>query len=169
MSLRSKSLGRPDTQTPLPLGLKTPPSENVGVKEIEVAFSLTQSTSSNIFYGVCVYSGTTKRTDIFAYYPDSKKYTAIFQWGDEDTDAFTTFRNGYLYSNIGKTQVLAVNVSTRKSTSLSRFASLPQKLESNSSLMVVLNEDGSISWYNAKTNSLYANWYVTVEGNWIEY
>ena len=135
----------------------------------EVAFSLTQSTSSNIFYGVCVYSGTTKRTDIFAYYPDSKKYTAIFQWGDEDTDAFTTFRNGYLYSNIGKTQVLAVNVSTRKSTSLSRFASLPQKLESNSSLMVVLNEDGSISWYNAKTNSLYANWYVTVEGNWIEY
>lgn len=135
----------------------------------EVAFSLTQSTSSNIFYGVCVYSGTTKRTDIFAYYPDSKKYTAIFQWGDEDTDAFTTFRNGYLYSNIGKTQVLAVNVSTRRSTSLSRFASLPQKLESNSSLMVVLNEDGSISWYNAKTNSLYANWYVTVEGNWIEY
>lgn len=135
----------------------------------EVAFSLTQSTSSNIFYGVCVYSGTTKRTDIFAFYPDSKKYTAIFQWGDEDTDAFTTFKNGYLYSNIGKTQVLAVNVSTRKSVSLNRFASLPQKLEGNATLMVVLNEDGSISWYNAKTNSLYANWYVTVDGNWIEY
>ena len=72
-------------------------------------------------------------------------------------------------SNIGKTQVLAVNVSTRKSVSLSRFASLPQKLEGNSNLMVVLNEDGSISWYNAKTNSLYANWYVTVDGTWIEY
>ena len=135
----------------------------------EVAFSLTQSTSSNVFYGVCVYSGTSKRTDIFAYYPDSKKYTAIFQWGDEDSEAFTTFKNGYLYSNIGKTQVLAVNVSTRKSVSLSRFASLPQKLEGNSNLMVVLNEDGSISWYNAKTNSLYANWYVTVDGTWIEY
>ena len=43
------------------------------------------------------------------------------------------------------------------------------KLEGNSNLMVVLNEDGSISWYNAKTNSLYANWYVTVDGTWIEY
>lgn len=137
--------------------------------EGEVSFSLSQSSNSNVFYGVCLYSGDVSRTDIFAYYPNNKHYTAIFQWGDEDTDAFTTFKNGYLYSNIGKTQVLAVNVSTRKSVSLNRFASLPQKLEGNATLMVVLNEDGSISWYNAKTNSLYANWYVTVDGNWIEY
>ena len=135
----------------------------------EVAFSLSQSTNTNVFYGVCVYSGDTKRTDIFAYYPNNKHYTAIFQWGDEDTEAFTTFENGFLYSNIGKTQVRAVNISTRKNITLPRFASLPQKLEANSTLMVVLNEDGSISWYNAKTNSLYANWYVTVDGNWIEY
>ena len=137
--------------------------------EGEVSFSLSQSSNSNVFYGVCLYSGDVSRTDIFAYYPNNKHYTAIFQWGDEDTEAFTTFKNGYLYSNIGKTQVRAVNVSTRKSTVLPRFASLPKKLEANSTLMVVLNEDGSISWYNAKTNSLYANWYVTVEGNWIEY
>ena len=137
--------------------------------EGEVSFSLSQSSNSNVFYGVCLYSGDVSRTDIFAYYPNNKHYTAIFQWGDEDTEAFTTFKNGYLYSNIGKTQVRAVNVSTRKSTVLPRFASLPMKLEANSTLMVVLNEDGSISWYNAKTNSLYANWYVTVEGNWIEY
>lgn len=137
--------------------------------EGEVSFSLSQSSNSNVFYGVCLYSGDISRTDIFAYYPNNKHYTAIFQWGDEDTEAFTTFKNGYLYSNIGKTQVRAVNVSTRKSTVLPRFASLPMKLEANSTLMVVLNEDGSISWYNAKTNSLYANWYVTVEGNWIEY
>jgi len=137
--------------------------------EGEVSFSLSQSSNSNVFYGVCLYSGDVSRTDIFAYYPNNKHYIAIFQWGDEDTEAFTTFKNGYLYSNIGKTQVRAVNVSTRKSTVLPRFASLPMKLEANSTLMVVLNEDGSISWYNAKTNSLYANWYVTVEGNWIEY
>ena len=137
--------------------------------EGEVSFSLSQSSNSNVFYGGCLYSGDVSRTDIFAYYPNNKHYTAIFQWGDEDTEAFTTFKNGYLYSNIGKTQVRAVNVSTRKSTVLPRFASLPMKLEANSTLMVVLNEDGSISWYNAKTNSLYANWYVTVEGNWIEY
>jgi len=137
--------------------------------EGEVAFSLTQSTKSNVFYGVSVYSGTSKRTDIFAYYPDNKQYSAIFQWGDEDTNAFTTFKNGYLYSNIGKTQVLALNLTTRKSISLTRFASLPQKLEANTSLLVVLNKDGSISWYNAKTHSLYANWYVTVDGTWLEY
>ena len=135
----------------------------------EVAFSLSQSTNKNVFYGVCVYSGTTKRTDIFAYYPENKHYAAVFQWGDEDTEAFTVFKNNFLYTNIGKTQIQAVNLSTRKSTNLQRFVSLPQKLDANSSLMVVLNKDGSISWYNAKTNSLYANWYVTVEGNWIEY
>lgn len=135
----------------------------------EVAFSLSHSSNSNVFYGVCVYSGDTSRTDIFAYYPNNEHYTPIFQWGDEDTEAFTTFKNGFLYTNIGKTQVRAVNVSTRKNTVLPRFASLPKKLEANSTLMVVLNKDGSISWYNAKTNSLYANWYVTVDGSWIEY
>lgn len=136
----------------------------------EVAFSLSQnSSSSNVFYGVAVYAGSTKRTDIFTYYPSSNQYIALLQWGDEDTQAFTQFNEGMLYTNIGKTQIRALNVSTKRETLFTRFASLPVKIAVDNTLLVVLNKDGSISWYNSKTNTRYANWYVTVNGEWIEY
>lgn len=135
----------------------------------EVAFSISPNENSSVFYGVSLFSGNSKHSDIFGYYPDSKRYTTIFQWSEEDTEAFTYFCNGQLYTNIGKTEIRSLNLSTRKSVVLKRFASIPQKIIGNSSLMVVLNKDGSITWYNAAQNTLYANWYVKTDGSWIEY
>ncbi|HZK20162.1 MAG TPA: hypothetical protein VFC68_05485, partial [Treponemataceae bacterium] len=61
------------------------------------------------------------------------------------------------------------NLQAKKQVLLPRFASLPTKIRGNTDTLLVLNKDGSISWYNASTKNLIKNWYVTKNGEWLEY
>ena len=135
----------------------------------ETAFSLSKNTAGTVFYGVSVYSGSSRKTDIFSYTPATGTYSAILQWGDEDTQAFTWFNNGKLYTNIGKTQIRALSISTKKESLYARNASLPVKLAGDKNKLLVLNKDGSISWFDAKTNAKLANCHITLAGEWLEF
>ena len=149
-----------DTQT-----LETLPLPVTG----EVSFGLSNGTNGgNVFYGV-LYSSEEKQTQIYAFYPSTKQCSAVMTWNEEDTQAFTWFNNGILYTNIGKDQIYGINIRTRKGFVYTRFAALPVKTTGNNNLLLVLNKDGSVSWYNAKNNTLYASWYITLSGEWVSF
>lgn len=137
----------------------------------EVAFSLTENQVENgPFYGVSIStSKDSKKTEIFSYYPQTKMFVPVLQWADEDTQAFTYLQNNMLYTNIGKTQIHAYSISSRQDTLLSRSSSLPVSVAGNSENLLILNKNGSITWYNTKTKKLLKNWYVTNTGEWLEY
>ena len=139
-----------------------------------VAYSLTydHERNSSEFYGITIYTNSqTKKltTSIFAYKPQTKSSRYLLSITDEDSEAFALLSNNILYTNIGKTQARSYNISTRRDFLYKRSASMPIKIAKNSSKLVVLNRDGSISWYNPTLNTVLADWYLTVEGNWFEF
>ena len=151
------------TQETVPLSLKG-----------NVAYSLTYDyakTNSEI-YGITIYTDATSKkltTSVFAYKPQTKTSRNLLSIVDEDSEAFTALSNNILYTNIGKTQVRSYNISTHRDFLYRRSASMPIKTVKNQTRMVVLNRDGSISWYNPTLNTVLADWYLTTDGNWFEF
>ncbi len=149
-----------DTQT-----LETVPLSVTG----EVSFGLSiGADGGNVFYGV-LYSSENKQTQIYSFAPSTKQFSTIMTWNEEDTEAFTWFNNGILYTNIGKDQIYGINIRTRKGFVYKRFAALPVKTTGNNNLLLVLNKDGSVSWYNAKNNTMYSSWYITLSEEWVSF
>lgn len=139
-----------------------------------VAYSLTydHEKNSSEFYGITIYTNSqTKKltTSIFAYKPQTKSSRNLLSIQDEDSEAFANLSGNTLFTNIGKSQVRSYNLSSRKDFLYKRTASMPIKTVKNQSKMVVLNRDGSISWYNPTLNTPLADWYLTTDGNWFEF
>ncbi|OJF77686.1 MAG: hypothetical protein BKP49_01535 [Treponema sp. CETP13] len=137
----------------------------------DVVFSLSENQKANgPFYGVSVNTTKSKtQTEIFEYYPNTDNFKPRLQLSDEDTSAFSYVLNNTVYTNIGKNKIYSFNLGTKKQTTLPRFASLPTKVCGNNQNLLVLNKDGSISWYDSGSKKLLKNWYVTNEGDWLEY
>ena len=132
----------------------------------EIMFSLTKKTpTSKIIYGISneIKEGK-KLTKIFSYATDTKKYETKIQWGDEDSTAFLKFINGMLYTNIGKTGTISLDLSNKKKSQLKRSASLPDQIAGNKMYVATLNKDGSITWYNSASNTRIETWYYTNDG-----
>ncbi len=136
----------------------------------EVSFSLSENQSATgPFYGASiVYENNTTTTKVFSYNPTTKGYSIILSLADEDPKAFTYLKNGVLYTNIGRTQVYAVTLSQKQLIKLDQSSSLPLKIVGDRTSLAVLNKDGSVSWYNAQTKNLLKNWYISVDGKWLE-
>ncbi|MBB5225191.1 hypothetical protein DYE50_05030 [Treponema ruminis] len=152
-----------NTQETVPLSMKG-----------NVAYSLTYDYDKNPaeIYGITIYTNAqTKKltTSIFAYKPQTKSSRYLLSITDEDSEAFANLFDNILYTNIGKSQVRSYNLSTRRDFQYRRSASMPIKTVRNQDKMVVLNRDGSISWYNPTLNSVLADWYLTTEGSWFEF
>lgn len=152
-----------NTQETVPLSMKG-----------NVAYSLTYDYDKNPaeIYGITIYTNSqTKKltTSIFAYKPQTKSSRYLLSITDEDSEAFANLFDNVLYTNIGKSQVRSYNLSTRRDFLYRRSASMPIKTVRNQGKMVVLNRDGSISWYNPTLNSVLADWYLTTEGSWFEF
>lgn len=138
----------------------------------DVIFSLVvnRDTAQPVIYGVSASTSlNSKRTEIFSYNPERKSYSAILKWEDEDTQAFTSVINTILYTNIGKTNIRNLNISTRKSITLERSASLPVKIKGSNNQLLVLNKDGSVSWYYETSEKKISDWCITTDGHWLEF
>lgn len=150
------------------VNIKTKETVPLSIKA-DMIFSVSKnSETNNSFYGVSLYEKEQK-TEIFTYYPHTKQYSPIFKFADEDTTAFTYYKNNILFTNLGKTRIHAYNLKTRRDTLLKRVSSLPVKICANAEYFVVLNKDGSVSWFDKKTNTLLKNWYMTVNEGLIRY
>ena len=73
------------------------------------------------------------------------------------------------YTNLGKNQVYACNVETKKNMLYRRSASMPIKMVCNGNRIAILNRNGSISWYTTNSQAILADWYLTVNGEWFEF
>lgn len=137
----------------------------------EVSFSLSSSTTGGTksFYGISVFSTPAEKTEIFTYTPSTKKYSAIVTFPEEDTEAFVYYTNGRLYTNISQDKIRSITVSSRKQTAYNRYKALPEKLTVNDTHLLVLNKDGSLSWFSATSSTSYGTWYLTIEGEWVTF
>ncbi len=123
--------------------------------------------SNEIFFGVMAYAeGSSKKTERFQYNTTGGTYKPLAVWNDEDLDCFIYPSARYVYSNIGKAQVTAIDRRTNRQSQLERSGALPAKITDNSSVLLVLNSDGSVSWYDMKTNRRLGDWYVSSDGDW---
>ena len=132
----------------------------------DIMFSLESQDKGGIkqIYGVSIITSNGKKTtEIFCYVPSTKTYSPLLQWADEDTSAFVKVINGVIYTNIAKSGARSLNLSTKKSASLKRSASLPKDIAGNKSYIVTVNQDGSLTWYNTTSSAKLENWNFTAE------
>ena len=133
-----------------------------------VAFAL--SVHGNDIYGINITTeGQVKKTTVFKFNINSKQTTTILRFNDEDPDAFTYLKYPLLYTNIGKDTIRSCNLNDKKTFAFRRSASLPVKISKNASRVVILNNDGSISWYNSDRSMVLADWYLTKDQQWFSY
>ncbi|MBQ9494782.1 MAG: WD40 repeat domain-containing protein [Treponema sp.] len=149
-------------------------SVNVNTKEVvplkvngNVIYSL--SSVGEMIYGITVQSGEAKMTNLFSFMTRTLRSATLLKLNDEDTNAFTYFHDGTVYTDIGGDKVFGYSVSTRKNVQYNRSASLPLKVAQNGNHVVILNKDGSVSWYNVEKANVLADWYLTRDGAWFEF
>lgn len=139
-----------------------------------VAFSLSydyDSSRKNV-YGVIIRpqtGGESNVTEVFSYHPATKSISTLLRLADEDTTAFTALHWPQVYTNLGKNQVYACNVETKKNMLYRRSASMPIKMVRSGNRIAILNRNGSISWYTSTSQAITADWYLTVDGDWFEF
>lgn len=137
----------------------------------EVVFALCDNPlekNKNKFYGISsTFEGNKKKTEIFTYNLATKTYSPISYWNDEDTSAFINIYKNAIYTNIGKTNIRSLNLSTKKEFVFPRTFALAEKITVNKDTTLVLNKDGSLSWFNSSNRFLGA-WFYGLDGAFIE-
>ncbi len=137
-----------------------------------VAFGL--SADEKAVYGISVQENdSAKRTSVFKFDTGTKHAATLSVFNGEFADAFTYLYYPELYTNIGQTvgqnTIRSINLSDNKSVIFNRSASMPNKISRNTERTVILNRDGSISWYEPGRPDVLADWYLTKEGQWFEF
>lgn len=128
------------------------------------------STDGTIIYGINLISDDTgNNTYVFSYNTSTKQMANILKFSDEDAEAFTYLNGNNLFTNIGRNKVYCYNLSTKKRFSYNRSASIPLSICQNGKRVVILNNNGSISWCSDNNSSLLADWYLTTDEQWYEF
>ena len=122
-------------------------------------------------YGIIIGTDSQNRalTSVFSFNPESKFTRHLLEEHSEDANAISYLSYPVLYTNMGKSRIRSYNLVAKRNFEYKRSASLPVKIAKNSSRLVVLNRDGSVSWYNPDMNGVIADWYLTSDGQWYEY
>lgn len=139
----------------------------------QIIFSLCEniysSNSKPIFYGVSnSINGNKKTTEIFTYDFAEKLYTTIYYLPDEDTSAFINIYNDSIFTNIGKSNIRSIKLSNKKEFVFPRNFALAEKLVANDDYTLVLNKDGSLSWFS-NSNNYIATWFYGLDESFIEF
>lgn len=141
-----------------------------------VAYSLvfnqnSQSGENSDIYGILIGTNTQNKTvtSLFSYNPSNKNFRTLLNENSEDANAICYLSTPVLYTNMGKSRIRSYNLLARRNFEYKRSASLPLKIAKNATRLVILNRDGSISWYNPDMNNVLADWYLTTDGQWFEF
>lgn len=122
-------------------------------------YALDQDTDnkSPYLYGLSINSNNNSfTTELFYYHKDRKTYASILRLQDENTNAFLTIQESILYTNLGKSDVRVVNLKTNRTQILPKTKALPQKIIAIGQKLLVLNQDGTITWY--QSNKVIKEW-----------
>ena len=147
----------PDTYETVPLSLNG-----------NVSFGL--STDGHLIYGIVLQSNDNVQTTyVYSFNTATNKPTMLLKFNEEDAEAFTYIYGNILYTNIGKNKLYCYNITTKKNFSYNRSASIPKSVAQNGNRVVILNNNGSISWCNSNSSTLQADWYLTTDEQWYEF
>ena len=128
------------------------------------------STDGVLIYGIVLQSNDNVQTTyVYSYNTTTEKPTNLLKFAEEDSEAFTYIYGNILYTNIGKNKLYCYNMTTKKNFSYNRSASIPKRVAQNGSRVVILNDNGSISWCGTGNASLQADWYLTTDEQWYEF
>ena len=133
-----------------------------------VSFGL--STDGVLIYGIVLQSNDNVQTTfVYSFNTSTNRATNLLKFSEEDSEAFTYIYGNILYTNIGKNKLYCYNMTTKKNFSYSRSASIPKSVAQSGSRVVILNDNGSISWCNSSSSTLQADWYLTKDEQWYEF
>lgn len=128
------------------------------------------STDGVLIYGINLQSTDTEQTTfVYSYNTQTGKITNLLKFSEEDSEAFTYIYGNILYTNIGKNKIYCYNMSTKKRFAYNRSASIPKSILQNGNRVVILNNNGSISWCTPTSQNLQADWYLTTDEQWYEF
>lgn len=128
------------------------------------------STDGKIIYGIVLQSDENIRnTYVYSFNTATKKATNILKFSEEDSEAFTYLYGNALYTNIGKNKVYCYNIASKKRFSYNRSSSIPFRITQNDQRVVILNNNGSISWCSPTGSNILADWYLTKDEQWYEF
>ena len=108
-------------------------------------------------------------TVILKYDVKNKTTETINTFDGLDLHAFIFADGENLVSNILSCQFFYISGKNKKPVVLNRTSALPVKCCSNYDNLVVLNTDGSISWYALNDSMIIADWYISENHTVIEY
>ena len=138
---------------------------------IAYALCYDATTNANELYGILISTNSSKKTvtSLFKWNLKTKNNSTFLPITDEDSNSLTYLMYPSLFTTMGKNQVHSYNLQNRRDFIYKRSASMPLKIAQNSSRLVILNRDGSISWYNPTLSGVLADWYLTTDGQWFEF
>lgn len=138
---------------------------------VAYALSFDSSVEKPEIYGIIIGTDAQNKplTSVFSYNPETKYSRHLLEERSEDPNAINYLSYPVLYTNMGKTKIRSYNLMAKRNFEYKRSASLPVKIAKNRTRLVVLNKDGSVSWYNPDMNGVIADWYLTTDGQWFEF
>ena len=150
------------TKETVPLNLKG---------NVAYALSFDSSVAKPEIYGIIIGTDSQNRplTSVFSYNPETKYSKHLLEEHSEDPNAICYLSYPVLYTNMGNSRIRSYNLMAKRNFEYKRSASLPVKIAKNRTRLVVLNKDGSVSWYNPDMNAVIADWYLTINGEWFEF
>jgi hypothetical protein len=127
----------------------------------------TTAAQNNRIYGITLTAtSSSRKTTLFSFNPLNQSMLTLLNYADEDVNAFTYLYDSLLYTNIGKTNVIAYNVQTKAQLTLDRPASLTKKIMRNQKYVAALGQDGGIAWYKNASQRIDSLWYLKTDGQW---
>ncbi len=120
------------------------------------------SSSSNHIFGIVLHDENhAKSSDVFDYDPVAKTTKILFTASGNDLKVFIASKGSEVFTNLGKNFISSYNNENNEVLVYRRGTSIPSKIELLASgKIAVVNEDGSISWYEKANRSPVSQWYL---------
>jgi len=87
---------------------------------------------------------------------------------DEDLMATLLPDNNHIFTNLGKSSLVDINLSDNTQIKLDRGYSLPHKIAVMDRYTVTLNDDGSLTWFDHTDGTIISNSSITGQGMWFD-
>lgn len=124
-----------------------------------------------IIYGILITDNDKyESTSLAAYSIDEKTLVNLYTINEGDaSNVFTAITDKAVFSNIGKEKVKGISRINFLQSLYEREYSIPVKVAGGNTRMIILNYNGSLSWYNKNSQILMGTWYLKKDGSWMEF
>ena len=134
--------------------------------DVDYVYSLgcdfSDSKDTKSVYALGIKNNGKNLTTVLIKYNTEKKTTDIlYDYKTLNMHAFNLIDNQNMYSNVFDSSISSVNTKSKKFTSYNRSVSLPAKVVADSTSLIFINNDGSISILKPGNSSIVNDWYIT--------